>query len=283
MSDRLEALLYRFEPRARVFYTGNFCSLVNFDARPGTGHLHLLRGGLMEVIGPEGRSDLLSEPSLLFFPGAARHQLRASHEGGVDLICASVLFGQDFGNPLVNGLPPLIILPLASAPSLASVLELLFNEAFGTQCGRGAALDRLSELLLIHLLRHVMETNLIASGLMAGLSDGRLAKALTAIHAEPGRPWNLDKLAQIAGMSRARFAAHFSSVVGTSPGGYLADWRISVAQKLLARGRQVKAIAVEVGYGSANALTRAFVQRVGVTPSEWLMSRKSVNRQSEIN
>jgi AraC-like DNA-binding protein len=43
-----------------------------------------------------------------------------------------------------------------------------------------------------------------------------------------------------------------------------------VAQGLLAHGRQVKSIADEVGYGSPNALTRAFTQRLGQTPTEWL-------------
>mgnify|MGYP000703401371 CR=1 FL=1 len=54
---------------------------------------------------------------------------------------------------------------------------------------------------------------------------------------------------------------------------YLAGWRLSLAQRLLAQGRQVKSIADEVGYGSPNALTRAFAQRLGQTPGEWLAGR----------
>jgi AraC-like DNA-binding protein len=71
-------------------------------------------------------------------------------------------------------------------------------------------------------------------------------------------------------MSRARFAAHFGEVVGEPAIEYLAGWRLSVAQGLLTQGRQVKSIADEVGYGSPNALTRAFTQRLGQTPTEWL-------------
>lgn len=273
MSDRLAAFLHRFELRSRVFYAGQLCSLVNFDAVPGSGHLHLLRNGALELIAPDGCSTQLSEPSLIFFPRPAAHRLRADVDGGADLICASVHFGTEFGNPLVDALPSMLLIPLATMPRMHRVLELLFEEAFADECGREAALDRLSELLLVHLLRHSLEAGLVKSGAIAGLADPRLAKALLAIHGDPAREWNLETLSEIAGMSRARFSAHFTSIVGTSPGDYLIGWRIGVAQSLLSRGRQIKSIADEVGYGSANALTRAFTQRLGVTPTDWLAAR----------
>jgi len=51
-------------------------------------------------------------------------------------------------------------------------------------------------------------------------------------------------------------------------------WRIGLAQGLLAKGRQLKHVADEVGYGSPNALTRAFVLRTGSTPTEWLAAQR---------
>jgi AraC-like DNA-binding protein len=108
---------------------------------------------------------------------------------------------------------------------------------------------------------------------MAGLADARLSRALNAMHAEPARTWTLQDLAALAGMSRARFAAHFGEVVGQPAIDYLADWRLILAQGLLAKGPQVTFIADEVGYGSPNALTRAFTQRHGQSPTEWLAGR----------
>lgn len=61
---------------------------------------------------------------------------------------------------------------------------------------------------------------LLRSGVVAGLlGDAHLAKALNAMHAAPERPWTLQGL---AGMSRARFAAHFGGVVGEPAIEYLA-------------------------------------------------------------
>lgn len=273
MDDHLAPLLQRFELRSRVFYAGNLCSLVSFDAVEGVGHLHLLKAGRLQVTAPGASPHVLTEPSLIFFPRASPHRLVAREDDGADLVCASVEFGATFGSPLVHGLPPLLVLPLHEAPAMRGVLEALFTEAFDERSGRDAALSRLSEVVLVYLFRHAIERGLLRSGVVAGLADNRLAKALNAMHAAPAQPWTLQALAALAGMSRARFAAHFGEVVGEPAIEYLTGWRLSLAQVLLTQGRQVKSIADDVGYASPNALTRAFTNRLGQTPTEWLAQR----------
>jgi AraC-like DNA-binding protein len=275
MDDSLAPLLRRFELRSRVFYAGNLCSLVNFDAAAGVGHLHLLRAGRLRLTAPNAQVTELDRPSLIFYPRASRHRLGAEGTDGADLVCSSVEFGAALGNPLVGSLPPLVVMPLHEVPAMAGVLEALFTEAFADRAGRDAALNRLSEVVLIYLLRHIVERGLLRAGVIAGLADARLSKALNAMHAEPARTWTLQSLAARAGMSRARFAAHFGKVVGQPAIDYLAAWRLGLAQGLLAKGRQVKSIADEVGYGSSNALTRAFTQRLGQSPTEWLAGRST--------
>ena len=91
--------------------------------------------------------------------------------------------------------------------------------------------------------------------LLAGLADKRLARAINAMHAEPGHAWTLESLAAAASMSRARFAVRFRETVGMTPMAYLGEWRLSVAQSLLRQGRGVQAVADRVGYASASALS----------------------------
>lgn len=90
------------------------------------------------------------------------------------------------------------------------------------------------------------------------------------MHEQPGQPWSLERLARQAGMSRSAFSAHFNAVVGHTPADHLADWRLTLAQAALRRGRSIKPIAQELGYASASALSRVFTQRVGVSPRQWL-------------
>ena len=102
--------------------------------------------------------------------------------------------------------------------------------------------------------------------MLAGLADPRLAKALTAIHDAPKKSWTLDDLAGIAGMSRTRFAEHFRARIGQTPIDYLTVWRMTVARQLLARGKPVKSVALQVGYQSAAAFSRVFSRVTGQAP-----------------
>src|SRR3546814_1654794 len=43
--DRLEGVLRRFQVGVALFHTGPLCGTQSFDARPGRGLLHVLRGG----------------------------------------------------------------------------------------------------------------------------------------------------------------------------------------------------------------------------------------------
>jgi AraC-like DNA-binding protein len=89
------------------------------------------------------------------------------------------------------------------------------------------------------------------------------------MHDQPRQAWSLDTLAGISGMSRTVFANSFRSVVGCTPGVYLQGWRIRLAQRALRQGRPLKMIAIEVGYGSEAALSRAFKAHCSMTPREW--------------
>jgi AraC-like DNA-binding protein len=58
--------------------------------------------------------------------------------------------------------------------------------------------------------------------------------------------------------------------VGQSPAEYLAQWRLALAQAQLRQGRAVKAIAGELGYANASALSRLFAHKLGASPRHWL-------------
>ncbi|MCB1893761.1 MAG: AraC family transcriptional regulator [Rhodocyclaceae bacterium] len=270
MTDRLAGLLQHYALRARVFHSGSLCGSKLYD--DDSGHIHLLRAGTVDVSSPAHGPLHLERPSLLFYPRPTPHRIDAGAGAGVpvDLLCAMVELGSAAGNPLAQALPLVSVLDLSELPQLTHLLEMLFDEAGGNHCGRQVAIDRLCELVLIHLLRELMDRGSTNAGLLAGLADPRLARALSAIHEAPGRPWSLTSLASLAGMSRARFASAFRDQIGCTPGHYLAHWRVQVACNLLRRGRPVGHIADEVGYGSAQALARAFRTHLGYSPSVWL-------------
>lgn len=267
--DHLEPLFERFSLSARMFYSGQLCGgspVLDEQA----GYLHLLRKGTLTVTHPKARPLVIKTPSILFFPRPHQHRVHGSEEEGVELVCATVRFGVGMLNPLIASFPETFVGPLDALPELAPALELLFSEATSQFPGRQAAIDRLFEYVLMLLIRSVLNERLVDSGVLLGLADERLAKAIEAMHKHPETAWSLEQLAQRAGMSRARFAAHFRKVVGMTAFDYLTNWRLGVAQTMLRKGKSLKLISSAVGYGNATALTRVFTQRLGMSPSEWL-------------
>ncbi len=257
--DQLAPLLSQISLSAESFFSGELCQLVTFDK--GAGHIHILRSGQVSMTVRNGRPQLIDKPSVLFFPRSCLHELVPIENGTSELLCAYVDLGAKVGSPLALSLPEVIILPIDDMNPLGSTLDLLFKEAFGD--------------ILIQVLRHVIEIGELQNGIFAALADSRLKHAVTAMHERPGHPWTLDELADVSGMSRARFAVNFREAVGITPLDYLTDWRMSVAQNLLKLGRPIKSVAAAVGYQSQAALARVFTKRVGYAPSEWLKQLES--------
>lgn len=269
MQDRLVWLLKFFPLQAHVFQAGPLCHSAQFLASEGVGHIHVLLSGAMHLHTPGQPLMRVTEPSLAFYMNPTDHRLEPQGEGA-EMVCAGFKFGNGLANPLFQALPGLVLIRLEDMPTLATTLELLFKEAREQHCGRQAVLDRLMEVVVVQLLRDLMDQKRLNFGLLAGLADARLMKAINAMHAEPAKSWSLEDLADVAGMSRARFAVKFRETVGQTPGAYLGAWRLGVAQALLRRGKPVQVVADEVGYASASALSRAFTAQVGVSPREWL-------------
>jgi hypothetical protein len=201
--DPLSPLFNRFTLSARVFYSGAFCGIANFDNNQGVGILHVLRRGRVRVARPPAASFELTQPTLLLYPQRFVHRFEVDAVDGADPVCAFVDFGASLGNPVLRGLPDFLCVPLADMIGVEAALALLFDEAFASRAGREAGIDRLMEFFVVLLLRHALDARLIKLGLLAGLSDARLAKAITAMHDKPEQDWSLDTLARTAGMPTA--------------------------------------------------------------------------------
>jgi AraC-like DNA-binding protein len=267
--DRLDALLQRFSLEARVFHTGILCGTHDFDAEEGVGHLHLMQRGPLTIHNGKGRPVQVEEPAVVFYPGPMDHRFVTDRKAGADLVCASVRFGGGASNPVIQSLPPFFVIPISAMEGLRPSLDLLFAEAFGGQCGRQAAVNRLFEVVIIQILRFAMVEGRTSTGMLAGLAHPGLAKAIVAMHEKPAHAWSLEELGSKAGMSRSRFAAAFRETVGMTPGSYLAGWRITVARDLLKKGRSLRLVAEDVGYASAPALSRAFRAVTNQSPRDW--------------
>ncbi len=193
---------------------------------------------------------------------------------GTQLFKACVDWG-GADNPLLTALPDIVEFDLSTDPDTQSVAQLLINEEQATRCGVVSVLNRLCEVLIVSLLRRQIETGHMKTGLLGGLADARLSRAIVAIHDRPEEPWRADTLAREAGLSHSRFSELFREAVGETPLAYLRRWRLALARQDLARGDRVQTVAQRYCYGSTEALSRAVTASFGQSPMQIRKSARS--------
>lgn len=175
-------------------------------------------------------------------------------------------------------LPPILRIRLDEDRSAAvrATLGLIAAESYEDGMGVGSVIDRLADVLFIQVLRAWCTTELgVGVGWIAALRVPPLAEALRAMHGDLARQWTVEELAREAAMSRSAFAALFKEVVGESPLSYLTAWRIYRA-KLLMKDTELSLleIALQVGYESDTALSRAFRRFAEVPPGVWRRNQR---------
>ncbi len=176
-------------------------------------------------------------------------------------------FGSPDANLLVSLLPRSV--HVRGEPRLATLVQLVSEEARAQRPAREVVLSRLLEVMLIEALRSSAGTA-ASPGLLRGLADDRLAAAIRAIHQDPARAWTVPDLAAAAALSRSAFFERFRRAVGVPPMEYVLAWRMALAKDLLRRGDDsVAEVAEQVGYSSASTFSVAFARHVGQPPTRW--------------
>ena len=176
-------------------------------------------------------------------------------------------------NPVLAAMPRLVHLrpPRAETDRLAPLVQFALSESREGRAGGQCVLLRVSELMFVEVVRRYLASlPLEQTGWLAGLRDPVVGRALSLLHDRPAESWTLDRLAAEAGISRSALADRFVHFVGQPPMQYLARWRMQLASRMLADGTaKVCAVALDVGYESEAAFSRAFKKIVGAPPAVW--------------
>jgi AraC-like DNA-binding protein len=175
-------------------------------------------------------------------------------------------------NPLVAALPRVLHLPASRTGDwVGRVIDQAVVESNARQPGGDAVLERLSEMMFVDAARRYLDSlPEDATGWLAGLRDRFVGRALALMHERPDHAWSVDDLGHEVGLSRSALHERFVQYLGQPPMQYLASWRIQLGARLLRESnRNVATIAVDVGYDSEAAFSRAFRRMVGMPPAAW--------------
>ncbi|MGX9355200.1 helix-turn-helix domain-containing protein [Roseobacteraceae bacterium S113] len=191
-----------------------------------------------------------------------------AHDADTGVLLAAEVSWGGAQNPLLMALPKRVGHPLDTDPEMGALVDLILSEQRAARCGSASVLNRLMEVLIVRLMRRQIEAAHVAPGLLGGLADPRLSRAIVAIHDRPEHPWRLESLAEEAALSVSHFSELFRTAVGMTPLAYLRKWRLILARQDIERGARVQRVATRYCYGSTEALSRAFAQAYGASPTQ---------------
>lgn len=245
---------------------------------------HLVRGGHCWVSSGD-MLDCLQVGDLVFIAADRDYELGSHPPEDPDhadqsetlLLCGYCEFNDRVDHPLLKALPSLTIVrrdELRKHAWLKSTLDQLSTEYFSQKPGNQIAINKLTEVVIIELIRIDFGRS-EKNNFVGALYDKKISLALKLMHKEPERSWTLDLLASETASSRASFSRKFRSLVGQTMFEYLTALRMRKARELLrSSGEPIHTIANYVGYESELAFVKTFKKVMGTTPTKYRRSTR---------
>ncbi len=287
--DLLSEILHTLHLKASVFlhacFRGEWAVDTSGEHR-ATFHM-VARGGCWLHMPGASEPIPLAGGDLVVFPHDAAHRISNSQQPpddsvplnqlpdsnqtgpGVTLICGYFDFDRHSWNPLIEALPETILMrdeDSSSLPLSDTIGHILMYEVESAEMGGNLVIDKLSEILFIHIIRYHLSKS-TQNGFISALADSKLGKALQKIHQQPGSAWTVDSLAKVAGMSRSAFSMRFRQKLCMAPMQYLTRWRMTLANdRFLYTAESVAQVAAQSGYESEAAFSKAFKKHFGYGP-----------------
>ena len=101
----------------------------------------------------------------------------------------------------------------------------------------------------------------------------KIRKAKEIIIANMSEPPGLQELADEIGLNLKKLKMGFKQIYGDTVYGFLFDYKMDVARKLLDSGSyNVNEVGLKIGYSTGSHFIAAFKKKYGTTPKKYLMS-----------
>jgi AraC family transcriptional regulator len=155
----------------------------------------------------------------------------------------------------------------AHDPQIEAIARLFQTELDTDSMGSSLYTESLTQVLIIHLLRHYCAFQPKRQPIATSLSSHQFQSVLDYIHSSLDQPLHLADLAAVAGISQYHFCRLFKQSIGVAPYQYVLQQRLEKARELLhQRKHTIAEIALLVGCKDQSRFARQFKQRFGVMP-----------------
>jgi AraC-like DNA-binding protein len=285
-------LLSSLEVQSSLYHLGQYCGnwSASTSGRARASFHLILHGGCRVDLG-EGQDALtLAAGDGIFFlrdiphaltpldPPASASALCTAMEpllprqaDSTGLACGFFQFRPGLADLLADTLPDYLVLRADDERfrTARGVFELILGETAREPGASPVVLERLTDLLIFFMLRHLAIHDRQAYGLFVLARDPAMAGLLQAILEDPAAAWSMQDMADRLHMSKATFHRRFTLQSGTTPAQLLQRLRMRVARRYLSQGMGIQDAAERVGYQSQAAFSRVFQRMEGAAPSAW--------------
>jgi AraC-like DNA-binding protein len=159
------------------------------------------------------------------------------------------------------------------SPSMAIVLNQLVNYNLNPSIKHLYFKGKAYEILSLYFNRSE-ETNVEKCPFLVDETNViKLRKAKDIIVVNMAEPPSLKELAEASGLSLKKLKEGFKQVYGDTVFGFLLNYKMEVARKMLESGDcNVNEVGLKVGYSTSSHFIAAFKKKYGTTPKKYLMS-----------
>jgi transcriptional regulator GlxA family with amidase domain len=167
-----------------------------------------------------------------------------------------------------------------SSAGVAAGMDLalfLVEEDHGADVARGVA-----QLLLVYMQRSGGQSQFSASLRGPAPRTAAVKSVADYVNADPTRPCTLGDLARHANVSTRHLNRIVRDELGMTPTEYVNSMRLDLATSSLESGSSVAQASASSGYSSPVALRRAFVARLGITPSDYQRRFQTTRRGASV-
>jgi AraC-like DNA-binding protein len=177
-------------------------------------------------------------------------------------------YGSSLG--LFDQLRDPLLVDLSHSPAAERVFALLLEEVDNAAPGSEAMVSTLMTQCMVLCFRTLCQQSNCQLPWLSALEDERLARVLDVVVGDPGGDHTVERLANIAGMSRSSFAEHFTALFGRSVMDFVREVRLRESARLLqTTDRSIDDIAGKVGFSSRSHFSGVFRDHFGVTPTNY--------------
>ena len=168
--------------------------------------------------------------------------------------------------------PPLDGLDL---PHLRAAMGAVGVELTAGAAGGWLAAESLANVLVVHLIRHVLAPRRPERGRDGVLPRGRLRAVLEYVEERLDAGLSLKQMAAVARLSAYHFARQFKAATGLPPHQFVILRRVERARLLLQGGDlSLAEVAAHAGFSGQSVFCHHFKRLVGVTPRQFRMSAR---------